>query len=249
MDPNDAYNRGLEFGKHLQPREEPQAGPRPANPLEDYFERHTTGPGLWKWRHYFDIYHRHFAKFVGREVHVVEIGVYSGGSLGMWRHYFGPACHIYGVDIQPECRAYEDDTTRIFIGDQGDPAFWRDFVQQVPAVDVVIDDGSHRSDDQIVTLEALLPHIRPGGVYLCEDVFRPRNLFHDYVNGLSRNLYWRRPVGPPGDERYPTEFQRTVSVHLYPFLAVIERRSSPLNELRGAKRGTEWQRFLDRGRG
>ncbi len=50
------------------------------NPLRDYFEANREGPGIWRWQHYFDIYHRHFARFVGREVNVLEIGVYSGGS-------------------------------------------------------------------------------------------------------------------------------------------------------------------------
>ena len=44
---------------------------------------------VWKWKHYCDVYHRHFSKFVGREVHVLEVGIYSGGSLQMWREYFG----------------------------------------------------------------------------------------------------------------------------------------------------------------
>jgi hypothetical protein len=42
-----------------------------------------------KWRHCFAIYDRHFRKFVGRTVDVVEIGVFSGGSFMMWREYFG----------------------------------------------------------------------------------------------------------------------------------------------------------------
>src|SRR5690348_2802772 len=51
--------------------------PSTQNPLEQYCNAHTIGPGIWKWRHYFDIYHRHFQKFIGREVHLIEIGVYS----------------------------------------------------------------------------------------------------------------------------------------------------------------------------
>ncbi len=239
----DAHSKGFEFGRRLASREEPQAEPAARNPLEEYFDRHTTGPGLWKWRHYFEIYHRHFQKFVGREVHVVEIGVYSGGSLGMWREYFGAGCHIYGVDLQPACRAYEEGPIRIFIGDQGDPDFWRGFVQEVPAIDIVIDDGSHEASDQVVTLEALLPQIRPGGVYLCEDAHGTRNAYHDYVNGLSRNLHSFGTAGT-NSERRPTDFQRTVqSIHLYPFVTVIEKRSRALDELSAPKRGTEWQPF------
>src|SRR5580704_8369217 len=37
----------------------------PPNPLLQYFDSHQSGKGIWKWRHYFEIYHRHFAKFVG----------------------------------------------------------------------------------------------------------------------------------------------------------------------------------------
>src|SRR5262245_54320107 len=79
--------------------------PCQANPLEEYFDSHTQGACIRKWRHYFEIYHRHFRKFVGQNVHVLEIGIYSGGSLEMWRSYFGPQARIYGVDIEEACRA------------------------------------------------------------------------------------------------------------------------------------------------
>src|SRR4051812_8731031 len=55
------------------------------NPLRASFDAVTSGPGVWKWLHYFDIYHRHLERFVGKPVTIVEIGVYSGGSLSMWR--------------------------------------------------------------------------------------------------------------------------------------------------------------------
>jgi hypothetical protein len=240
--------RGYRFGESLTLPEPLQAEPRAQNPLEDYFDRHTVGPGIWKWRHYFEIYHRHFGKFVGREVHLVEVGVYSGGSFGMWKDYFGPGCRIYGIDIEPACRAYEDDQVRIFIGDQADPGFWRDFIEEVPAIDIVIDDGGHRTPQQIATLEALLGRIRPGGVYLCEDAHNPTNPFHDYVDGLSRNLHEMKR-GQTEHGRRPTDFQQMVhSIHLYPFVTVIERRAEPLESLGSTRHGTEWQPFYDASR-
>ena len=80
--------------KTLPDGENERPGSTRDNPLESYFDAHTTGPGIWKWRHYFDIYHRHFSKFVGKEVHILEIGIFSGGSLGMWKEYFGPQCRV-----------------------------------------------------------------------------------------------------------------------------------------------------------
>jgi hypothetical protein len=95
---------------------EPGRDARP-NPLQTYFDSVTEGPGIWKWTHYFDIYHHHFAKFREREAHVVEVGIYSGGSLRMWKHYFGPQARISGIDIEPACKAYEEEQISVYIGD------------------------------------------------------------------------------------------------------------------------------------
>ena len=157
------------LGQAIAPTQS-RPGSAVANPLLEYFDSHLEGPGLWKWRHYFEIYHRHFAKFVGRELCLLEIGVYSGGSLGMWREYFGPGVRIFGVDIAEECKAYEDDRTTIFVGDQSDRDFWARVRREAPPFDIVIDDGSHEQDHQIISLEEVFPHVRSGGVYLCEDV-------------------------------------------------------------------------------
>ncbi len=165
-----------------------------ATALRDYFERHTTGRGIWKWLHHFEIYERHLGKFVGTDVNVVEIGIYSGGSLEMWRDYFGDACRVHGIDIAEACRVYEGDRVTISIGDQSNPSFWREFLRDSQPMDVVIDDGGHEPRQQIATLEALLPRMSGGGVYLCEDVVGVRNVFHDYIAGLARNLHaWDSP--------------------------------------------------------
>lgn len=84
--------------------------------------------------------------------------------------YFGDGCRVHGVDIQQACKAYEDSHTSIHIGDQADRGFWKRFRGAVPTVDVLIDDGGHHPEQQKVTLEEMLQHLRPGGVYICEDV-------------------------------------------------------------------------------
>ena len=95
---------GLQYA-HRLPAESPGPGldGQANNPLEAYFDSVTEGPGIWKWRHYFAIYHRHLQRFVGKAPRVLEIGIYSGGSLPMWLHYFGDGTQVYGVDIEPAC--------------------------------------------------------------------------------------------------------------------------------------------------
>jgi methyltransferase family protein len=239
----DSLGRGKRSVSDVQ--KTPSASP---NPLEKHFDAHAQGPGIWKWRHYFGIYHQHLRKFIGQEVHIVEVGVYSGGSLELWKGYFGAAARIYGVDIVEECKAYEHESIRIFIGDQADARFWKHFKAQVPTLDIVIDDGGHETHQQVVTLEELLPHLRPGGVYVCEDVQGISNGFHSYISGLAASLN-RFERGQRVGSFAPGAIQRMISaVHLYPFLVVIEKAVVPVEEFVSASRGTEWQPFLTESR-
>lgn len=215
--------------------------PPPGNPLWEYFQNHVEGRGIWKWEHYFDIYHRHFARFVGRQVNIMEIGIYGGGSLDMWRSYFGEQSHIYGVDIEEACRAYQDEHISVFIGDQGDRAFWRAFRKSVGGIDVIIDDGGHTPEQQQITLEEMLPSLRPGGMYLCEDIQENFNGFAAFAAGLVNELNGLNPI--PGSllQSKVSQFQASVhSIHFYPYVVVIEKNLAPISKLSAPRRGTDW---------
>jgi hypothetical protein len=220
------------------------------NPLRALFNARTAGRGIWKWDHYFDVYHRHFERFRGGDVHVLEIGIYSGGSLEMWHDYFGPHCRVYGVDVEEACRRYESDATTIFIGDQADRAFWRRFRSAVPTLDVVIDDGGHQTNEQATTLEELLPHLRAGGIYVVEDHHGVGNHFAAYVSGLvdALNSYAGIADHVNPERRKVSEaagFQAAIeSIHAYPFLTVVEKRRDTIGEFVAPKHGTEWEPFL-----
>lgn len=218
------------------------------NPLRAYFDDHLQGPGIFKWLHYFDFYHRHLKKFVGKDVHVLEIGIYSGGSIEMWQAYFGPSCRISGVDIEPACRAYASERVQVFIGDQADRDFWASFRESAPIVDVLIDDGGHRPEQQRITLEEMLPHLQPGGVYICEDIHKRHNGFAAYAAELATALHQYRthPAERSGEELRSsiTPWQADIkAVHIYPFAVVIEKHEAQIKDLVAARHGTEWQTF------
>src|SRR5437773_9044996 len=69
--------RQLTAGDRTSPR--PRAHVPGENPLAEYFHG-NPGRLMQKWHHYFDIYHKHFARFRARSPVVVEIGVFHGGS-------------------------------------------------------------------------------------------------------------------------------------------------------------------------
>ena len=68
----------------------------------------NTGRRVDKWTHYFPIYEKHLKDWRNRTLTFLEIGVAKGGSLQMWKRYFGPMATIVGIDINPHCKEVED---------------------------------------------------------------------------------------------------------------------------------------------
>ncbi len=124
---------------------------------------------MHKWLHYFDIYERHFARFRGQSPTMLEIGVFGGGSLAMWKEYFGPGTTILGVDINPDCARHAAEGVEIFIGSQDDSALIDRILEAHPRIDIVLDDGSHLMPHMIATFQLLYQRMHPRGVYLVED--------------------------------------------------------------------------------
>lgn len=141
------------------------------NNLEKFFFEGEHGI-LDKWLHYFEAYERMFKKYRTRNVTILEIGVSKGGSLQMWKDYFQNANNtvmVYGIDINPDCKKLEEENVRIFIGSQEDRAFLKGIKKEIHKVDILIDDGGHTMDQQIISFEELFDLVRDDGIYLCED--------------------------------------------------------------------------------
>lgn len=213
------------------------------NDLERYFKE-NKGRLIHKWMHFFDAYDRHFARYRGKEVVVLEIGVFHGGSMQMWKDYFGGKATIHGVDVNPRCKELEEERVRIHIGSQSDRAFLRRLRAELPPIDIIIDDGGHTMDQQIITFEELYGAVKPDGVYLCEDLrtsywlqygggHRRPGTFIEYAKGfIDRLNAWH------SEERSlrPDEFTRsTASVHFYDSIVVLEKqpREAPVVRMAG----------------
>jgi len=101
---------------------------------------------------------------------MLEIGVLDGKSLATWNEYY-PHALIYGLDIDPTCVRFENERTKVFIGSQADVAVLADICNQVPeGFDVIIDDGSHYVRHVISSFGGLFGHLKPGGLYVIEDL-------------------------------------------------------------------------------
>ena len=76
---------------------------------------------------YFPVYDHLFCPYIGKEITFVEIGILGGGSLFMWREFFGENARIIGIDLNPEAKRWEKEGFEIYIGSQSDPHFWEHF--------------------------------------------------------------------------------------------------------------------------
>lgn len=133
-----------------------------------------------KHSNYFAIYDDLLKKYANTSFTFVEVGILDGGSLFMWRDFFGPRARIIGIDLNPEAKKWERDGFEIFIGSQTDPRFWEDFFLKVGSVDVLLDDGGHMNDQQTTTVLSCLPHISDGGLLIVEDTCTSYTKFENF---------------------------------------------------------------------
>lgn len=192
------------------------------------FYAHRGRPAS-KWTHYLDVYERHLDPWRGRQVRFLEIGVWQGGSIELWRDYLGPQAVIFGIDIDPTCAGRVDPPNQFRAGSQADKGFLHGVVEAMGGVDIVLDDGSHIARHQRASFRALWPLLSDGGLYIIEDLhtaywpghyrggFRRPGTAIEMIKGLmddlNRAYHWHGEVAD------------VAAIHAYDSIVVIEKRA------------------------
>jgi hypothetical protein len=197
--------------------------------LTELFEQHH-GRVIHKFPHHIGVYEKLFAPLNdGRDLTILEIGLADGGSLELWRKYFGQNATIIGVDIQDKSFLAEDVDAKILVGDQGKDEFWQAALPQIGRPDIIIDDGSHMCLDQLVTFSALFEVLNDGGLYIVEDIHTSYRAF--YGGGLKHPCslveYLKRVIDNMHSSEHAglSDQSHIFSLQIYPNLAVIEKRN------------------------
>lgn len=192
----------------------------------------TTGHRVHKWIYYLDIYERYFASYRNTPVRMLEIGVNEGGSLDLWRRYFGAEAVIFGIDINPACTNVVTPPNQVRIGSQDDRAFLQSVIGEMGAPDVVLDDGSHIAKHQRASFEILFPLLKEGGIYVIEDLhtaywpadydggYRRPGTAIEYVKQMIDDMhawYHGEPTATPAKDRIG-------AIHIHDSIVVIEKR-------------------------
>jgi len=138
-----------------------------------------------KHKSYFEVYDKLLEEYIGKDITFVEVGVLDGGSLFMWREFFGDNARIIGIEINESAKVWRDHGFEIFIGSQSDPMFWQDFYKKIGSVDILLDDGGHTYQQQIITVESAFPNINPGGKIIVEDTYTSYQKEYGYPSKSS----------------------------------------------------------------
>jgi hypothetical protein len=214
------------------------------NPLFARFSANRAAIVLDKWVHYFPIYTRHLERFRGRSVNVLEVGVYRGGGLDLWSSYLGPEAKLVGLDIDEAAVRAVKGRFQVVLGDQADPDVLRKINDDYGPFDVVIDDGGHTMDQQIVTIETLFPLLNDGGVFIVEDThtsywtafgggLHEPTSFVEWTKPRIDDLHSRHHAGIDRSSVWATEVD---GMHWYDSVVVLDKkhRFRPFNEMAGS---------------
>lgn len=131
-------------------------------------------------------YDRIFSGLRDQPIKLLEIGVFEGASIQMWKEYF-PNASIFGLDCTVNTNEWTTLGTRdrytMCQGDQSSKEMWAGFLAEHGRDwDIIIDDGGHYSMQVIVTFQCMWPALAPGGFYAIEDLEYSYIRNRDHVN-------------------------------------------------------------------
>lgn len=140
-------------------------------PIKTIFLRHT-GKVTDKWSSYLDTWDHIFEPYRERKVNLLEIGVQNGGSLEVWAEAFKSARNIIGCDVNAKCRdlEYADPRISVVVGDINSDETREIILNKASCLDIIIDDGSHVSDDTIISFVKYFQYLANDGIYVIEDL-------------------------------------------------------------------------------
>lgn len=134
-------------------------------------------------------YERYLAPLADQPITLLEIGVFNGASLKMWRDYF-PKARIVGCDISPAKRSHAEERIAIEIGDCGNADFLGKIAKKYGPLDFILDDGSHIWQHQQTAFSVLFDHLKPGGVFIIEDIHTSYHEKYDNGRGGPTTVEW-----------------------------------------------------------
>ena len=140
------------------------------NSLEYIFSKYNTDKNIF-FHNYTRQYEELLKPYRNKEINLLEIGVYKGGSLKGFNEYFKNSKYIVGLDINESVVLGDKikGNIKVEIGDVNDNIVIYNLFNKYKNFDIILDDGSHLNKDVIESFEKLFPLLNDGGIYIVED--------------------------------------------------------------------------------
>lgn len=220
--------------------------------VRNIIDNHKFEDKILKLDHYIEIYDHHFLEYKRKSetccINILEIGVLGGGSIELWNEYFNGNCFIYALDINEKCMKFQKkyNNVKIFIGDQENKEFLNSIISQIPKLDIIIDDGGHKMNQQINSFEVLYTHLDYSGTYLCEDCHTSywkkwdggsENSFIEYTKKLIDNLNVLHTLSSGASRAWrnknlsPEFAKDTLCITYYDSVVIIKKRHNRKEDL------------------
>ena len=139
------------------------------------------------WHRYIATYRAAFAA-LGEVRRVIEFGVLHGASI-RWLSTCFPLAEIIGADLLPQQPDWPRDGRILYRQiDQADRPGVRSMLHGIAGdVDLIIDDGSHIPQHQASCLAEGMMRLRPGGLYILEDIGTSHPLHSGFTQDSMQN--------------------------------------------------------------
>lgn len=136
--------------------------------LEEISQQYESDKGA-VYHNYLTIYEKYFSPYRTKLKTFLEIGLWKGESIHMWREYFETG-KLIGADILDLSHISLPDT-EIYVCDQSDRVALEDLVNKTTnTYDIIIDDGGHMMHQQQITLATMFKYLNKNGVFVIEDL-------------------------------------------------------------------------------
>lgn len=195
------------------------------------------------YHNYTEVYAQYFAPLKDRPIKFLEIGIYQGSSVKLWESYFKQA-DLHFIDITFSEVQYYSPRSHYHLANQENPRDLEKFIRAAGGdFDIILDDGGHTMNMQIVSFKTLFPHLKSGGLYIIEDLHT--SYWPSFGGGENRgttvsflkslidelNFVGNRTTRASHRDLAPSlldslsPYQREIeSIHFYDSLAIIIKR-------------------------
>ncbi|MBA3958535.1 MAG: hypothetical protein H0X51_09130 [Parachlamydiaceae bacterium] len=199
---------------------------------------------------YTKVYARYFQALREQPMKFLEIGIFQGNSVKLWESYFTKA-DLHFIDIDNSRIQYFSERSHYYFLDQANSVALNSFAAGLGGdFDIIIDDGGHLMDQQIISFKTLFPYLKSGGYYVIEDLHTsywkgfggggtlsmPKsgpNTCTEFLKGLVDDVNYTAAVTACADsDKISQEIRRRLStyqkdiesIHFYQSLCIIIKK-------------------------